>query len=761
MIKTSASTPFRKSLLALAVVGLSSPVWADVPTNSDYATEKTHKFVAERSAEIFDTVNEILCMLDQSRYDEMVNKGDYRALVDNGQCSSDADDPSAAAEGSQNQTSGTNAPDYGQWTVNSARTDNNSSQVVKFWVNEKAEHPGDVDKQIHAKLTITEGKSDSNPLGLFMLNFEGYMKDSSGSPSGQPVFSGFMDVQLTNAQPVLRMYMRQSRPDQNGNLILMQERAVLQKNGNAGSGQTETSDGQNTMAFAIAFNDANFLRAPVASGSIDANQKACYDRNNFDESVWRYGLYEAATGARIQRQSGFPVKLSKDGHDYFGWVGYYGVWFPQDVTLNNGDTVLRQEYENNTSTPYTVMKAGGKLLKMTRKELALNDVAGIPLNWGQCDNNGSCTQSQIVWNKTQAVFQKIKLMTESDGQHLWQDVSPPVTLSSSDFTTMYDLNAYSESLGGSVRVPLKDANGAYQAPSATTAVNLTVQTPVYPNTPGVPANLSCYDQCPDPATINTSSPFHQPQPNTASDYSFATSDMLLKENGVAAVMTTTSDTFRYGLRSGPLFSPTAENLAQLACPWDANQICGWQAWQKLPEFYVWETGTQPWNQLTLLKDASNTILTFQPPLQLSYTFDTASSSVTAGVTPPPTGAKFFLQYEGFGNLHGIPGDCVDPETNQKAQCGPGVRWIPQFSLRDSLPTPPGAQLDDANAPSTHYLVKGLEKEQRMQKIALTQCDALNLATAGNMPTQSGLVAPAIGTEPVVDQAPAVIGGVVQ
>lgn len=748
---------FRKTLLSLAVVTMSGQALADVPTDSDYATEKTHKFVAERSAEMFSTVNEILCMLAQSRYDEMVNKGPYRALIDHGLCSSDSDDPSAAADASQNQSSGTNAPEYGQWTVSASRTDNNSPQIVKFWVNEKAEGPQDGDKQIQAKLTITEGKSDGNPLGLFTLNFEGYPKDSNGNVLSQPVFAGFMDVEPSNGQPVLRFLMRQSRPDQNGNLQTMQERAVLQKTGSSGAGHTETSDGLSSMAFAIAFNDSNFLRAPVASGSVDVGQKACYNRNSFDESVWRYGLYHPSTGARIQRQSGFPVKFSDAGKDYFGWVGYYGVWFPQDVTLDNGDTVYKQDFDSNTSTPYTVMKAGGKLFKMTRKELQLDEVAGIPLNWGQCDMNG-CTQSQIVWNKTAAAFQKIKVMQESDGQHLWQDVNPPVTLTSSDFGNMFDLNAYSESLGGSVRVPLKNETQQYQAPSGSTPVNLTVQTPVYPTATGLPSDLRCYDQCPDAAHLDTT-PFHQN--GTESNYSFATSDMLLKENGTAVVMTTASDTFRYGLRSGPLFDPTPENLAQLACPWDANQTCGWLAWQKLPEFYVWETGTQPWNQLTLLKDANNNFLTFQPPLQLNYTFDAASSSVTDGVTPPPTGAKFFLQYEGFGNLHGIPGDCVDPETNQKAQCGPGVRWVPQFSLRDSLPTPPGALLDDANAPTTHYLVKGLDKEQRMQKVATSQCDALTLSTASNMPTQGSLVAPQIGNEPIVDQAPAVIGGVVQ
>lgn len=745
---------FTQRLLPLAIVTLSMQALADVPSGSDYATDKTNKHVAERSAEMFSTVNEILCMLAQTRHDAMVNQGAYRALIDKGQCSSNADDPNAAASQAQNQSSGANAPDYEQWTVVSSRANNDSPQVVTFWVNEKAEGQGQGDgsKQIQARLSITTGSSDTNPIGIFTLNFEGYPVDIDGNLGPQAVFTGFMDSTLLNEQPLLRFFNRQSRPDGMGGVSIMMERAALQKSGAGGSGQTD--DGQ--AGFAIAFDDNHFLRAPMVSGSIDTNQKACYNRNSFDESVWRYGLYDDTTGARIQRQSGFPIKVNQNSHDYFGWVGYYGVWFQQDVTINNGDTVFRQEPGSNTSTPYTVQKAGGKLFKMTRKQLPLDDIGGIPLNWGQCDING-CTQSQIVWNKESATFQKIKVMLESNGEHQWQDVSPAVDLTSADFNNMFDLNAFSESLGGSVRIPLKNDSNQFLAPSATTSVNLTLQAPVYPTTTGVPTALRCYDQCPDPSTINTATAFHQQ--GSATNYSFDTSDMLLKEANVPAVMTAASDTLQFGLRSGPLFDPTAENLSLLACPWDANQTCAWQAWQKLDEFYVWETGTKPWNQLTLLRDANNAILTFQPPLQLAYAFAADTSSVTPGVTAPPAGAKYSLQYEGVGNLHGIPGDCVDPETNQKAQCGPGVRWIPQFSLRDSLPAP-GAILDDSNAEGIHYLVKGLDKEQRMQKVATNQCDTLTVGTFA-LPDQSGLTAPAIGTEPVVDAAPAVIGGIVQ
>ena len=77
---------------------------------------------------------------------------------------------------------------------------------------------------------------------------------------------------------------------------------------------------------------------------------------------------------------------------------------------------------------------------------------------------------------------------------------------------------------------------------------------------------------------------------------------------------------------------------------------------------------------------------------------------------PPTDpdfpdAKFMLEYNGFGDLWGIPGACVDFDTGEEVPCGPGTRWVPKFNI-------PSASTVTENA--TEYVVKQLEMELRMK-----------------------------------------------
>jgi hypothetical protein len=115
-----------------------------------------------------------------------------------------------------------------------------------------------------------------------------------------------------------------------------------------------------------------------------------------------------------------------------------------------------------------------------------------------------------------------------------------------------------------------------------------------------------------------------------------------------------------------------------------------------------------------------------------------------------------LDYSGFGNLWGIPSFCVNMDTGLEVDCstsGPGspVRWVPAFTI------PIGATVYDGTTP---YLAKPLELEQRMKKDTSGGCDTLS-AVAYTLPVIADWVDPAIGTEPVITDAPAVIGGVVQ
>lgn len=724
-----------------------------IPADSDYNNDRSRIYVEERSVQSFNTVNEILCMMAQTRYGDMLNKGAYKAQVDANQCRG-RDSASAGGEESANQSSGANMPKYELWTVESSRTDDASPQILKAWVHESAsEH--EPEKIIHAKAVIMEGVSATNPYGIFTMNFIAYPV-VGGVPQQTPMFRGVLNSELVDGKVLLKFFDVGGFGD-----MSFTEKVVVDRGagGLTGGGTLFTQDnsamGSNTTSFDIAFNASNFHRVDTGSSA-----DVCLDRLNFDESAWRYGVYDD-NGARVVRNSGFPVRLSRGGTDYHGYIGYYGPWFPNNVTLVDGETVYKQTYGpgGGSETQYQVLVAGGKLQKHTRKLLTLGDIVNIPLDLGEFDPiSGTDNQFRVFWDGAQ--FLKTAKMNKTN--MTWENMTP-VAIDMANLRYP-DLNFWSQALGGSVQVPLQPCtqNGtppnntfSCAASNATQVVSYSVVA-VSP-TDTVPATLLCFENCPDAANLETANPFHmssgyQPVPPDQADpsaaYTFDLATMLLKSGSTSIVASSLGGNFQFGLMSGPLFDNTTANLDLLKCDWD-NNTCAWQARSKLPVYYTWETGTNNWNRLVALKSGSS-FLSFDPPLQLAYTHLAAGKYQNA---------KFYLEYGGFGDLHGIPGKCVSMDTGADADCsagGPGspIRWVPEFTIPD------GSTATDAlNA--TFYM-KALEKEQRMQVVAGSACSSLPVTSyASQLPGLSDWSDPAIGAEPAVTGAPAVIGGVLQ
>ncbi len=729
------------------------------PDDSDFNKDQTNVYVNERSAETFKTVNEILCMIGQTKYDVMVNKGSYKAQIDKNLCSSDSDDPSSAGESSQNQSSGSTMPDYEMWTVNSSRTDDSSPQTVKVWIHESGKDMGkEPPKAIFAKAVITEGTSDVNPYGLFTLNFK-MSPEIDGVILPVTMGKGLLKSveNPTSGKVLLKFASNMSMTIPGEGSMTRTEKATLDRtaDGSSGGGTVYNYESMPFMpepkeeTFDFAFNSTNFIRVDGAGNPM------CMDRAAYDETAWRYGLYDS-NGMRVERDSGFPIKTTQDGKNYFGWIGYYGIWFPKDVTLNNGDQVYKMDFGpgSGEGTPYNILIAGGKLKKHVRKEMTLGEVKNIPMDYW--DMNAQMSY-HVRWDGSN--FIKYEYMDNSGGNHFWKKLSPEVTYDISNLN--FDmLNFWSQSLGGNVQIKLActvvSAGEPFTPPTFncsaydTSVVVFYAESIIFPSDT-VPSTLACFSNCPDLTKIASGEQWpydnthEQPQQGvpTYLSYNFDTSQMLLTYEGTPVLAT--SDNYQWGVMSGPLFEPTAENLNLLACDWDPTQTCGWLSHNNLPEFYTWETGPNEWNKFTALVNPDDaSILKFDPPLQVSYlhTWDDLSTST------------FNLEYSGFGNLQGIPGKCIDWDSGEEIECGEGTRWIPQFSISE------GSEVTDVSDGTTLYYVKALEKEQRMRQLEESICAELPTTTY-TLPSMSEWVNPDIGSEPVVEGAPAVIGGVVQ
>ena len=748
-------------------------------SSSDYGKDQTQVYVHDQTSQSFKTVNMILCMMGQLKYDAMLNKGNYVALVDQNVCSSNRDSASTNSQNSNNESGASSAPNYMTWIVNSTRADNSSPEVVETWVHQPEQgqqnQPGyQPAMMIYAKATVTNGVSSANPFGLFSLNYEGHMVNQDGSVNPQIAMNGHLGTTVdATGKVILQYYESDANPQYNGNDTYA---AALSRSSDGSSGDgtvaqtfpagdTYDKSGQTNFAF----NSSYFYR-----GS-SVNNATCFDRTHFNESAWSYGLYNS-TGGHVNVNSGFPVT---DSNGDQGFIGYWGMMLDNPTaTITDGMALTEQTFNGGAAKTGTLLLRKGRLMKYTRKNMTLGQMADIPfMYYDQSLNNGQGGQIQAIWNSTSSEFEETGTQNTNNPGMFTPVPNTPLPLTSLQGT---QINAYSQALNGNVNVMLP-APGAIdngtgsctQNQDYTFSCTATNKTPVYfytqslvlPGDTTVPGNLVCTDQCPDPSSFTNSSAtsayfgggFSQPGTSYTASYTFNTTANDSDPASMVLVSGTTPVVFpgsggnsaleqQGGIMSGPLFANTPANKAALACPWDTSgtQICGWQAWTNLSTFYQWQTGGNQWNWLTAFIDSNGNVLSFDPPVSVNFEGD--------GTNGTTNGTTYVLNYSGFGQLNGIPGQCVDKDGNTVA-CGPNVRWVPAFNLQA------GTNVTDANS-GANYVVKPLQVEERMRKMSQSDCAGLSL-TGYTLPGASLYTAPNIGTQPVVTSAPAVIGGIVQ
>jgi hypothetical protein len=747
-------------------------VLALVPTHgaraqSDYDKDKTKTFVQERASEALEQVNTILCMFDQTKYGDpsLLNSGYYTALVDESVCEGrdNADKSSGSSSGG---TSANGATEYNKFKVRSQRASATAPQEVSAFL--KVKGPGEVPLDVQVKMKITEAASEFNPVGAFTLSYKGSMP---GVPL--PIMKGVVKSERDGLGRVVIKYGESVGFPGGGELSSI--KAALYKNTEGGTGSTfeketnmEGPGGKQTTTH-FAYNKSNFKRKDAG-----ATSDVCLSRTSFETSAWRYGLYNKDTGARVNVNSGFPINTRADGRGDFGFLGFYGLFMPPGASsLGDGATVYRVEPGANgpVSTPYTLVVKDGKLKRFVRSEVALGSLKNIPLEGmvpiiGDTDPNA---MKRLQWNGSELAVVAQASMQQS-GPPQWNPVTPPRSITASTPLLFGDIGAYSEALGGQVRIklagcaPVNPFNPALgvtcAAPTASTTVVFFKESTVQPTDATLPASFRCYDNCPKAGGSGMSkNDLTYANDGNSHDYTYATG--LLRDGGNPATLSEAADGQPWGFNSGPLFEPSVANLQALACPWDAGQICPWQAWGALNEFFVWETGPNNWNKYTSVMGSDNSFVRFDPPIPVKYVYPAVG---TGGVNPSAVdsryaGNTFFLKYGGFGNLQGIPGKCFNPEdpSDTSIDCSkPGRRWVPEFTI------PAGSLAQNGDGVDAFY-IKPLEVEQRMAKVQSSQCTSIKIVDlSGSWPNlDKDWEDPNLGAEPQVEGAAKVIAGVIQ
>ena len=198
------------------------------------------------------------------------------------------------------------------------------------------------------------------------------------------------------------------------------------------------------------------------------------------------------------------------------------------------------------------------------------------------------------------------------------------------------------------------------------------------------------------------------------------------------------------------------DYAALRCEWDNSYLCPWQARGGLDTFYIWETGAQDYQKLTVLVDSDNTSVTFDPPMIVKYTHSGTSSNSGKNYDD----ASFYLEYGGFGDLWGVPSYCVSTATGEKTDCAEtsqgNVRWVNEFVV-------PATTVVTEAGGTTEYVVKPLEIEQTMPEASgeASDCTGAGLSLGGvSLPSASDFVSPVsdVGTKPTITGPPTIVGG---
>lgn len=695
---------------------------------SDFETDPVYVDVYDPAMEGLGTINMILCMVGQTAADRMVNAGPYTAQIDEESCQSGAGD-----SGDEGQSSNAGARELALWTIDSVRETRTSPQTVQVWVPDQNSMDPNTGL-IHAEMTLSGSATSDNPFGRFELNFV-------EAPNGGPFTNPFMFGRLATADagstdlgfsflenrgdvnqvPMVgeRFYHEQVNVQMSGDKTTGTARISSQRREDFGSGDT----GIIAQEYLVAFNETHFLR------QLDANPSVCLSRTSFDSSAWRYNLYYAddtiggQPGQRVELNSGFGFRTADD---YYGWIGYHGLWVPEGATVEDGDTIVRNSYDDSQQDElYTVLRAPGKLIRNTKTELALTDIDdSVRFEWWEGGTRYLVQYSMGSWFRTDEwddmsgswtpvmggptvidtmTLGYLGMWSQSlGGSVFYKHAESFVTYYTEEFVTAKD-EVFEQALGNSLRL-----YGYYDALKAaidqTDADNGDVFLTDAPNLAG--AHPYVFDQ----ASLGL---FHDP----AGDGSVLTAVGL--DTGVAPTM----GPYTWGMRSGPMLTEAQHNsLNGVDSVWLAE------------EFYVYETGHNAWNTYTVVVDGFGETAEFDPPLQLPYTHATANDLNDDATYD---GQTFLLNYNGPGDVWGIPYE----ETNG--------RYYPLLSIAS------GTLL----GVNDEYVIKPVDIEQRLQADP-GMCGALDLVTAGAMtlPTTADFVEPDMGARPTVTDPPAVVTG---
>jgi hypothetical protein len=745
--------PFALSTLAVCAAQVAHAA----PSGGAYQSDARNTWVQDRVGDRIGTVNMIMCIIGSMRGDAMVNQGAYVALIDQNKCEGRGD----SSKSTSTSAGASNATDYMSAVVNATQASESSPLVIKAWISQEEDMGNGPEKMtIHAHVNARAGQTAEHPNGLFEMYFCGRpdsQTDAHGGSLEDCVFRGSLQSS-ENGISFFEQEADHGHGSQTTRLVLNSTPGT-----DAGSGRISGADGGSPYDYTFAYNSSQFCRS-------DGSAETCFNRDDEsgEYSTWRYGTYNS-DGSRLEvANPGFPVKFIYSGKTYYGFWGFWGLSLPEAALANLANGTLTR-HVGEADVPLTTEQHGGKLWKLTRKAATLDEVKNVSMMFWTQQSVGALqagTNYEVKWNGTalQAVSKNV-----CDGNGCSpQPLTNPIDIDADDLRAAYvkALPVFFQAGGGNGTVNVPDAGEFLGG----TDVFYRVRDTVKPGDPDL--HLDCVTQCLlsgaslTTALASNQTPFagNWGPTGTLHSYTFSGGDLTHDGNGHAAVDASGvakdhMGSYMWGLNSGAMVAHAEVDSVKCnnnGVPNTSGLYYCPGLVDKAAVIYQWETGPNQWNQYF-----GAVGVTIDPPKNLTLAahyggVNHSGNTIFGGAASAYDGNSLQLQNSGFGELQGIPGGCVDPDTNATVPCSQNARWVPAFNIAD------GAGVSDGTAT---YYVRYMERELRLSTVARTGASPTLPSTSLALPDATLISVNARtqnGTLPTpANPEPAVIDGTVQ
>ncbi len=652
----------------------------------------------EDMADSLSLVNEILEVVKDTGYNHMVNAGPYVALVNTPGDGGEGQSQGGGATGS------TNVEQLSEMVVDVSRADNDSPMYVKFWLNEES-GPGDSPMRIKGQFEVNEGVSEEYPMGVMTAYIIGTPL-VDGEESGSPLMRIAMDISSSGGQAIVEFVEFDNFSEQGFDMQQSSEmRVVADPDFVTGIAYiSEREPDWDTMmdwgSTGVQYEDYDMLVAFDADyvKIHEDGETDVYDKNELDHEVHRYKIFDSE-GSAVELQSGFPIRFKNTS--YYGYVGYYGLWAPEEAPEANGAIVIRED----TDEEYQVVQKPGKLVKHSKETITLDKLDGVEMSYY---NGQQGSDYVITWD---GISEFIVLGYRGEDTN-WN--TEYYEESHEMYQAVVDLNEWDGAWCDALQtwLPLGQLFANNGVPGNATILTFHAQKTMVPGSDTFPTTLYYYGP-----GINENHWEYDWENATVQTYTYDTAELVLKD------------------AEGNVVQYTGEDWGRELMPMTTQDVPDPHGEEV---YYSWMSGNDDWNKLTVLKDPqTDEYLSFDTPLRVSYTHETGFDW-NYDEADPNDGRIFNFDFDGYEVQ--MPW-FYDPEEDE---------WMPLVNLRDSDDS--GIELtgEDDNL----YYIKGWEEELIMAEVPENEWNAA--IDALELPTEEEVGVPTIGDD-MDDQIASIFG----